>query len=212
MNKILEQYPRHKWIFLTLTVRNCEVSELRSTLVKMGKAWTRLTQRDFWPGIGWVKSVEVTRGDDGSAHPHFHALVMVRPSYFTSNIYVSQARWSSEWASALRVGYTPIVDVRRVKGDLSKALVEVVKYESKPADLSQSQPGEDPWLLQLQPQLHKMRAIAVGGCLKGQLAALQEEPEDLIGGDESTDDHGSQKLLFAWNPRKPGYFLVDDAG
>lgn len=53
-----------RFVFLTLTVRNCEVTELRSTIGKMNSAWQRLTQLRRWPAMGWLKSVEVTRAYD----------------------------------------------------------------------------------------------------------------------------------------------------
>ena len=30
--KIVSQYPNHRWLFVTLTVRNCPITDLRSTL------------------------------------------------------------------------------------------------------------------------------------------------------------------------------------
>lgn len=59
--KIFGDYPSARFIFLTLTVRNCQLSELRSTLSTMNAAWQRLSQRKQFPAIGWLKAVEVTR-------------------------------------------------------------------------------------------------------------------------------------------------------
>lgn len=59
--KIFEAYPSARFIFLTLTVRNCPLDELRLTLSQMNAAWQRLTQRKQFPGVGWIKAVEVTR-------------------------------------------------------------------------------------------------------------------------------------------------------
>jgi plasmid rolling circle replication initiator protein Rep len=61
MPKILKNYPTARWLFLTLTVRNCPVVELRSTLAHMNQSWARLTQLKLFPATGWLKSVEVTR-------------------------------------------------------------------------------------------------------------------------------------------------------
>ena len=79
--KIQEKYPTGRWVFLTLTIKNCEISKLRSTLDGMNKAWQRLTQRKVFPALGFLKSVEVTRKDDGTAHPHFHCLMLVPAGY-----------------------------------------------------------------------------------------------------------------------------------
>lgn len=59
--KIIETYPSSRFVFLTLTVRNCPIQELRSTLAFMNKSWERLSKRKQFPAIGWLKAVEVTR-------------------------------------------------------------------------------------------------------------------------------------------------------
>lgn len=59
--EIQAKYPSHKWVFLTLTVKNCDLSELRSHLQHMGKSFTRLSQLSDYPLVGSIKSMEVTR-------------------------------------------------------------------------------------------------------------------------------------------------------
>lgn len=69
---LVHAYPKARWLFLTLTVRNCEVSELAATLKAMNEAWQRLVKREeFKPVQGWLRTTEVTRGKDRSAHPAF---------------------------------------------------------------------------------------------------------------------------------------------
>ena len=51
------------------------------------------------------------------AHPHFHALLLVKPSYFTIN-YIKQGDWVEMWAKALRADYLPSVNVKAVKKPL----------------------------------------------------------------------------------------------
>ena len=41
-----------------------------------------------------------------------HVVLVVKPSYFTSRYYLSQARWTELWKRATGIDYTPIVDVR----------------------------------------------------------------------------------------------------
>ncbi|MBE3060577.1 protein rep, partial [Klebsiella pneumoniae] len=73
-------YPDSRWMFLTLTVRNCVIEELGETLSRMNTAFQRLKDRkELRPVQGWIRTTEVTRGSDGSAHPHFHTLMMVPP-------------------------------------------------------------------------------------------------------------------------------------
>lgn len=158
-----DTFPRARWVFLTLTVKNCPLVDLRQTLKAMSDAWGRLVKRpEFKPVLGWVRTTEVTRGSDGSAHPHFHCLLMVKPSYFTGRSYVKQDRWTELWQQCAKLDYKPIVDVRAVKGALSDAVKETLKYAVKPSDLEAN--GE--WLLELTHQVHKLRFIASGGALK----------------------------------------------
>ena len=69
----------YRWVFLTLTVKNPPVTELRDTLKAMNSAWQRLAQTKRFKGVvkGFIRTTEVTRGKDGDmmAHPHFHAFI-----------------------------------------------------------------------------------------------------------------------------------------
>ena len=114
--KILEEYPKSRWLFLTLTVRNCEIEELSQTLKSMNVAWNKFIKRhDLKPIQGWIRTTEVTRSKDRSAHPHFHSLLMVPPSMLGGTNYVKHARWVELWKESLKVNYDPNVDIRTVK-------------------------------------------------------------------------------------------------
>ena len=120
---IQERFPTHRWVFLTLTVKNPPVTELRDTLKHMNDSWKRLIEtKRFKSGVaGFLRTTEVTRGNDGKmmAHPHFHALLLVKPSYFTIN-YIKQGDWVEMWAKALRADYLPSVNVKAVKATLDE--------------------------------------------------------------------------------------------
>ncbi|MBE9119209.1 protein rep [Lusitaniella coriacea LEGE 07157] len=200
---LLDDYPKHRFIFLTLTVKNCELSQLRKTIAWMNKSWVKLTKRKVFPALGWVKSVEVTRSDEGLAHPHFHAVLMVKPSYFSGHSYLPQKRWTELWQSCLRVDYTPVVHVKAIKSkkaetpldEIRIGLCETLKYSVKEADLL----IDAEWLAELTRQLHKTRAVSVGGVFKEYLS--EEEPEDLIHGDteeEELEVDEDSIMVFGW--------------
>jgi plasmid rolling circle replication initiator protein Rep len=235
MPKVSEAHPMSRFILLTLTVRNCELSDLRSQLREMHKAWTKLVKRKEWNVQGWVRTTEVTRSLDDTAHPHYHCLLMVKPSYFGGNQYVSQKRWVELWRDCLKVTYDPVVDVRvvRPKSDtlqsqqdaISAALVETVKYTVKPSDILRGdncqQPGQrvrmsdQDWLLELTIQLLKTRAIATGGILKDYLKVLEDEPKDLIHADENGEtqaDEESPRVAFGWREQAKRYIMDSQAG
>lgn len=205
--RIVKDFPTHRWLFLTLTVKNCQITELKETLAWMNKSWQRLTQLKSFPAEGWLRSTEVTRGKDGSAHPHFHTLLLVKPGYFGKN-YIKQAEWVEMWRRSLRIDYNPVLDVQAVKkGEQPMQLVpELLKYCVKESDLV----VDREWFIELTRQLHKMKAVVVGGILRQYLAELEKEPDDLIGEDdegESGLDEGH--LYFGWKRKLKKYKLVD---
>jgi plasmid rolling circle replication initiator protein Rep len=202
---IVEQYPKHRWLFLTLTVKNCLVTDLQVVLKEMNKAFKRMTMRKAWPSIGWLKSVEVTRGKDGSAHPHFHCLLLVSSSYFGSK-YIKQTDWVELWRSCMKLDYSPIIDVRAVKrGQQPMQLIpEILKYCTKESDMV----GDRDWFLELTRQMHKLRCVATGGLLKDYLRELEQEPDDLIGVDESGEGSIGE-LYFGWERQMKRYKQID---
>lgn len=203
--EILKAYPKHRWLFVTLTQKNCEIGELRQTLQEMNRSFRRMTTRKLWPADGWLRSTEVTLGRNRTAHPHFHCLLMVKASYFSRN-YIRQDDWVKLWRSCAKLDYNPVMDVQAVKrGTAPMQLVpELLKYCTKESDLV----ADRGWFLELTRQMHKLRCISTGGVLKDYLQALEAEPEDLIGQDEEElakpDD---PSLYFQWKRREKKYKL-----
>jgi plasmid rolling circle replication initiator protein Rep len=208
---VVADYPKYRWIFITLTVKNCQIEELRATLDGINRAFKRLTELKAWPAKGWVKSVEVTKGRDGiSAHPHLHILAMVAPSYF-SHGYLSKVKWVALWQQCLRIDYEPILDIRAIakQHDPKVIIPEILKYQVKEPDLVANRE----WFLELTRQLHNTRAVAIGGVLRRYVQELEEEPEDLIGKDEETDEIDEGSLSFRWQRESKKYLSkrsIDD--
>lgn len=211
--KIVAEFPSSRWLFLTLTVRNCAIDALGDTLTAMNAAFKRMEKRkELAPLQGWIRATEVTRGKDGSAHPHFHCLLMVPPSWFTRD-YVKQSRWVELWRDCLRVNYEPNIDIRTVKTktgeavanvaeQLQSAVAETLKYSVKPEDMA----NDPDWFLELTRQLHKRRFISTGGALKNVLKLDQETNEDLVIADEPGDgDDDGKRTAFVWDTGKRRY-------
>lgn len=133
-----------KYIFLTVTVRNCTGSELSHTLDIIMNAWKRFYQRKEIKNImlGSVRNLEITYNSLAKTyHPHMHILIHIAPTYFGAD-YIKQDTWSAIWQDCARLDYTPIVDIRRVKPGTDKTYFEISKYVSKISDLL-SLPGSD---------------------------------------------------------------------
>lgn len=205
--KIVQTYPTHRWLFVTFTQKNVPVAELRDALSSMNKGYQRMIQRKLWPGVGWLRSTEVTRGRDGNAHPHFHCLVIVPASYFSGQAYLKKADWIELWRDSMRFDYKPIMDVRAVKsGDHPSSLIpELLKYVTKESDLV----ADREWFLELTRQLHKMRLVATGGILKEFLRELEEDSTDLIGDNGEQEGEDLASLYFGWRRAEKKYRMVD---
>jgi plasmid rolling circle replication initiator protein Rep len=206
--KIVEQYPKHRWLFLTLTQKNVDIKLLRETLKNMNDGFRRLSDLKSFPAIGWLRSTEVTRGRDGNAHPHFHCLLLVPTTYFGNN-YLSKAKWIEMWQKSMRLDYKPVLDVQAVKqGDTPMDLVpELLKYCTKESDMV----ADREWFLELTKQMHKTRSIATGGVLKEYLKDLEQEPENLIGEDGLMEDEFG-RLYFGWKIQERRYRMIDTGG
>lgn len=93
MDHVEENY-NYRYIFLTLTVRNCYGEDLRDTLDLMTKSFNKLSERKAFKQAvkGYFRSLEITYNKkDNTYHPHFHMILAVDNSYFTqSKIYLSQ--------------------------------------------------------------------------------------------------------------------------
>jgi plasmid rolling circle replication initiator protein Rep len=200
---ILQDHPKARWIFVTLTVKNCPLTDLRTTIQGMSTAWNRFAAYKDFPALGWVRSLEVTRNPETKyAHPHYHVLMMVQPSYFSSKKYLSHQKWRELWQKSARLDYLPVVNVKTIKphtGDshpMARGILETIKYGVKESDLL----GDAEWLADLTTQMNKLKTIALGGVIKQYLK--EDEPEDLIHTDEDPIDaellDQYPTLLFDW--------------
>lgn len=137
-----EKYPTVRYINVTLTIRNCPITELKKTLAMMSKAFKKMADRLTKNGtvLGYFRSVEVTREMDfceicgtdyrkrqkcknrvnhaynNNCHPHFHVLFAVPTTYFNGHHYISKEQWALDWQKDLGLSYKPVVWVQVVKG------------------------------------------------------------------------------------------------
>ncbi len=239
MPKVLADNPKARFIMLTLTVPNCELGDLRSQLTEMNKAWNKLVKRKELKLWGWIRSTEITRSAIDQAHPHYHALLMVPPGYFSTN-YISQKRWTELWSQSFKSTEPLQVNVQAVKPkkgasnqseseQVISATVEVIKYAVEPMDAllddaDIQKPGKrvrvsnQDWLLGLTDQLHKTRLIATGGVLKVYFKEFEDErqdaKEDLVHILKETltePDADEPDQVFDWNPEIKRYYLKPEA-
>lgn len=219
--KMMIEYPTTRFIFLTLTVPNCIISELRETLDGMSKAFDRLMKRrDVKRNLlGYVRSMEVTRNPEtGYAHPHFHVLLAVKPNYFSRD-YISQATWVNHWQECLHTIENRIVHVKAIKPNpkykndplgLASSILEVAKYCVKHTDMI----IEKDWLVEMTTQLNATKHIVLGGLIKKFVNSSEPQEDDIL---KSDDDDTSELdelglAFFYWDKWKRNYFLCQNRG
>lgn len=195
-----------KWLFLTFTVRNCETWNLRETLKKMTQAFQRMTRRHFWQEnvLGAIRYTEVSVGwsDPETAHPHFHCLLLVRPSMFAGNNYMSKRRWKEAWALTLQEYYTPEAHVERIQGSPQKVKEQVVNWAGYSTKARRDSPSAQ-WLIAVTQQLKGQQLVQSFGEL-GTIAPHFNR-EDVVDVDYSST---AQEATFRWDGHSGSYYPV----
>lgn len=212
---VIQEKQKIAVLFLTLTVSNPDVKNLKSTIAKMNKAFKKMSETKSFKNaiLGYFKSVEIL-GDKtpkGQAHPHFHILIIVDTKYFSSRYYLNKSQWTEMWKKALKVDYTPVVDVRRIKSknenfsDIDSAIIETVKYAVKHSDLCK-RTNEDFYYLYTQTK--NLRFISAGGILKEHLNLIKID-EDLINLKKENEALWIEicRLIYTW--QNGDYILKD---
>jgi plasmid rolling circle replication initiator protein Rep len=183
---ITTQYPKYRWLFVTITIKNPPIVELRAALKEMNKAWNRLLLLKDFPNVkGWIRATEVTMGEQGAefCHPHFHCLLLVTSNYFKTG-YVKHSEWVDLWKRAARLDYDPDVKVTAIKdlgGGIDREIIKVAGYSVKSEEVA-----ENPkWFTELHRQTHHLRFHATGGLVK---QFIPKEDEKLTGEEVAEDD------------------------
>lgn len=186
----------YKFLFLTLTVRNCSGADLNKTLDRMMAAWRKFIRyKDFKIVRGFFRALEITRNNDfksksfGTYHPHFHAVLAV-PKRYGKEIYISRDRWLELWQRAYQDQTITQVDIRLAKQkdnddqavkQLSSMVAEIAKYTVKASDYLF--PGNnaltDSVVSCLSSALFHRRLVAYGGVFQDTFEKLRlDDPED----------------------------------
>ncbi len=209
--KVVEHYPDAHYLFLTLTVKNCSIYNLRTTLNRMQFGWQKLMGlKNYKPKIatlGHIKSFEVTIGENKTAHPHYHALLMMPSDYYQGN-YIHHSEIVQMWRNCCGLNYLPSVRVMAIDNPASK-ICEVIKYCVKPSDLGRSRS----WLIEYNRQVYNFRAIEKAGIFRQYFKELSDNPVDLININEDKSKSlgsGFPDLFFAFDSRIKRYVYLPE--
>lgn len=138
----LRKEENKEFIFLTLTAPNVKGEFLDQEIKKYNKSFERLMKRKEVKQIvkGYIRKLEVTYNSDSTSnaydtyHPHFHVVIAVDKSYFTSRNYLKHDRWLNLWREATGDYTITQVDVRKAKANDYKEVYELAKYSAKDTD------------------------------------------------------------------------------
>lgn len=215
----LLQKDGYRFLFLTLTVRNCKVEYFTETIQRLFDGWRNLYHevKVFKKIVlGTFRSLEVTINPKTKEfHPHFHVVLAVKPDYFHHG-YVSQKQWVDMWAIACDLDYDPIVHIETVKegpAGIGKAVAEAAKYAVKDSDfLVGSGSDRERYVAALLSGLGGRRLADMTGCFrkaKKQLGLDDAEDGDLVHveGETLRDDLAYLVVRYQW---RNGCYIVSD--
>jgi plasmid rolling circle replication initiator protein Rep len=220
----------HSYYHLTLTVKNPNMGDLRSTLKDMQKAWTKMFVNDKYENNpyfkkirkavkGWFRGIEYL-GDntkEGEAHPHYHVLLVMPNNYRNNKNYISADEWRQAWKYALKADYTPMIRIDKIRAKkatkkgapavsaLVSAVSEVVKYSTKPSDVLKL---SDDDLLELLSQTHRLQTFTKSKHFRNINKALltDQDYQDRIKAVNDSFDHlYTEHYGYSFNT----YFLYD---
>lgn len=198
-----EIYDKFDFVALTLTVPNCDGSELSNTIDRMMKAFHYLMKYKAVNKAvkGFFRCLEITYNKKADTyHPHFHCVLAVPRGYPKSRDYINHQDWLELWRKAYKDPLILIVDVRMLynkhidnkngadvssdlKGYLS-AVPEFSKYAVKDSDyIFEDIEKTDKIVYVLSKALKGRRLVQYGGIFKEVFKKLRlEDPEagDLI--------------------------------
>ena len=170
-----EQAKGNKILFLTLTVPNCQYSDLRQTISKMNYSYSKLVKLPLFSNCveAWIRTTEVTFNTKGEAHPHFHIALSVNENYFKKGNYKTTREWSKIWSKAYKSDKQLIADIRKAYKskkyskrdlDIHSTVKELAKYCIKSTDLQRIKTPENMEIIF--NQLKGLRFIATSQNIK----------------------------------------------
>lgn len=139
--KVVEYKEKFAFLFITLTVPNVPKESLRKEIEDFNKSFKRLFQSQEFKAFnkGFIRKLEITYNEErNDYHPHFHLVVAVNKSYFTSRDYMSKRRLLELWQRATRNPVITQVDIKPCRMNTVKQVMELATYSAKQGDLYSS--------------------------------------------------------------------------
>lgn len=222
--EVIRRKPKARWLFLTLTVKNVyDGEELNQNLSEMARGFRKMVQykKVAKNMIGFMRASEVTvNPKDHSYNQHLHVLLCVESTYFKNqDNYIKQNEWTQFWQKAMKLDYTPVVNVQAIKpkngekSDIASAVDETAKYPVKSTDYMTDDRDRNLQVVKdLEEGLRQKRLISYGGLLKEvhkelHMDEVDDEEADLIHTDEDEAEEVAYSIVAIWNWQKKKYLI-----
>ena len=91
---------KYSFIFLTLTAPSVSGERLRDEIDDYAASFKRFAKlKEFEKmNVGYIRKLEITYNKKrNDYHPHYHILICVNKSYFTSRDYIKHEKWLDMW-------------------------------------------------------------------------------------------------------------------
>ena len=210
--KILElimyvrEIEKKELVFMTLTVPNCKGEDLTVTIDKLNKSFKRLMETKRFKNIclGYIRKLEITYNEEANTyHPHFHIIMAVNKSYFTSRDYLKILDLLELWRKATKDNSITQVDLKKVRMGSIKEVMEIATYTTKMKDLYKN---EEVFII-LYGALRGRQIITYNGIFKD-LCKLQEEKKlDVSNIKQLTDiqEKATKEVSYKWKKEEKEY-------
>lgn len=182
---------KHKFIFVTLTIKNVKGEHAPEAITTLLDAWNKLYKRRAYARAwrGFIRSVEITYNvEDKEFHPHIHALVAVKKTYGMKKDpeYISFEQLLQDWKEAAGLDYRPDVYISVVRSyevdknaarpneATNRAAIETMKYAFK---VKYDTIGPETVRVFLDA-LKNRRLISFGGVIAKKRAEIKELQEE----------------------------------
>ena len=134
----IREIKKLEFVFFTLTAPNIVGEKLEEEIKEFNNSFKELIRSKEFRKVckGYIRKLEVTYNRErADFHPHFHIVMAVNQSYFKSKDYISTALLKTLWRKFKKNDSIEAVDMRKVKMNSIKEVLEIATYCTKSSDL-----------------------------------------------------------------------------
>jgi plasmid rolling circle replication initiator protein Rep len=196
--ELVQDYGDKRFSFITLSVKNCKVDNIKATVKKMYKIWQNMQMRKICKENlkGFARSFEITYNDKRrDFHPHFHVIAMWEDSAYHDELIRAWLEICNREGLKVDIKAQDGREILRdsavtamddMTEDITGAILETFKYETKTSDIE----GLNIMTFkEFANQMSGLRTVSLGGIIR-EIARRQGVKENQLEHDDE-----EQKVL-----------------